>query len=260
MVLRRAVNEYTQIGASIQWLRSRRAGELIVGPGLTQAVLARLRNSLSEVGLPVSHRMFSVDSIGDLADEIEGAKASGEDEPPKLTADQAERLSKAMDALHTTLIAEATGVFAFVVTEKRVASELLLDDIGKLFDGGIFKRLPDIAKRDLENAGKAIAFEMPTAAVFHLMRALEAILRDLYCHFIRQNRLREPRNWRQMLDQMRKKRTNPPPGPLLDHFDHIREHFRNPTQHPDAEYDMNAAQNLLSIAVDAIDRAVVAMS
>jgi hypothetical protein len=259
-VLRRSVYQYTQIGDSVLWLQQRNEGDPILGEGHTQGVLASLKKALAELGLPVSHRMFRVNLVGEIADELKAITTSEGDDPPTLTGDQAERLSRAMSALHTTLIAEAMGVFAFIVTEKRVPSEVLLDDIGKLFDDGIFENLPDLAKRDMQNAGKAIAFELPTAAVFHLMRALEAVLRDLYCHFIRQNRLREPRNWKQMLDQMRKKKTNPPPGPLLDHFDHIREHFRNPTQHPDAEYDMNAAQNLLNIAVDAIDRAVVAMS
>jgi hypothetical protein len=67
------------------------------------------------------------------------------------------------------------------------------------------------------------------------------------------------RLWGPMIQQMRAKKTNQPPAPLLDHFDNIRVDFRNPTQHPDAEYDMNDAQNLLNVAVDAVARAVSAM-
>jgi hypothetical protein len=222
-------------------------------------VIKELKESLEELGLPVTLRVLNVDPVREITTELEATTADDPEDPPKLSAGQVRRLNSAMDHVQSTLIAEASGTYAYVVTDKRVGTDTLLDEIGRLFDPGVYESLPAIAQRDLANAGRAIAFEMPTAAVFHLMRALEAVLRALYCHTIRQNRLKEPRSWKGMLEQMRAKKTNPPPSPLLDHFDHLREHFRNPTQHPDAEYDMNSAQNLLSLAVDAADRAVAAM-
>jgi len=45
------------------------------------------------------------------------------------------------------------------------------------------------------------------------------------------------------------------PDPLiLDHLDHIRRSFRNPTQHPDKIYDIQEAQDLFGLCVDAVNR------
>jgi hypothetical protein len=256
---KRPVYDYTQLGGQVTWIQHRGAGALICGEDRVQDELRSLRESLETLGLPVTRRIFTVSWIAAIVRELEAIEDDPGGDPATLTEEQARRLDLAMEAVETTLIAEASGVYAYVVTEKRIPTDTLLDDIAKLFDSGVYQSLPALAQRDLANAGKAIAFEMPTAAVFHLMRALEAVLQDLYCHFIRQNRLKEPRMWKNMIDQMRAKKTNSPPAPLLDHFDHIRENFRNPTNHPDAEYDMNEAQNLLSVAVDAVDRAAAAM-
>jgi hypothetical protein len=259
-VERRPVHDYTQLGGQVHWLRACPAGNLIVGKWHVQGVLRQLQESLTTLGLPVTLRAFRLTWVQEIVSEIEAVTVVDGEDPPRLTAEQVSRLARAMDTVQSTLIAEAIGVYAYIVTDKRAPIDTLLDRIGNLFDKGVYEALPPVAQRDLASAGRAIAFEMPTAAVFHLMRALEAVLRGLYCHFIRQKRLKEPRGWKNMIDQLRAKKTNQPPGPLLDHFDHIREHFRNPTQHPDAEYDMNSAQNLLSIAVDAADRAVAAMA
>jgi len=39
-----------------------------------------------------------------------------------------------------------------------------------------------------------------------------------------------------------------------DHLDHIRRSFRNPTQHPDKIYDIQEAQDLFGLCVDAVNR------
>jgi len=84
------------------------------------------------------------------------------------------------------------------------------------------------------------------------MRAIEATLRDFYRTWVKQKRLKNPM-WGGMVIQMRG-RTKHPPTSLLDQLDSIREHFRNPTQHPDAVYDIYEAEELFSGALDVIGR------
>jgi hypothetical protein len=52
------------------------------------------------------------------------------------------------------------------------------------------------------------------------------------------------------------RRSKPPPQTLLDHLDHIRHNFRNPTQHPEAIYDIDEAQDLFNLTTDALVRLV----
>ncbi|MCH8069815.1 MAG: hypothetical protein IID16_11195, partial [Candidatus Marinimicrobia bacterium] len=53
-------------------------------------------------------------------------------------------------------------------------------------------------------------------------------------------------------------KTNKPPVELLDTLDRIRINFRNPTSHPDKIYDIEEAQDLFGLCVDAINRMVKA--
>jgi len=41
---------------------------------------------------------------------------------------------------------------------------------------------------------------------------------------------------------------------MLDHLDHIRVSFRNPIQHREARYELEEAQDLLSLSIDALNR------
>ena len=80
------------------------------------------------------------------------------------------------------------------------------------------------------------------------------MLRDYYCSVVKQKRLPETkRMWYPMVEQMRKRR-NPPPSELLDALDQIRQNYRNPTQHPDARYDIDMAQDLVGICIPVINQ------
>lgn len=118
---------------------------------------------------------------------------------------------------------------------------------------GVYDALPDLAKYDLEEGGKAIAFDLPTAAAFHLLRGTEGVLRDFYCRVVRRDRISEPRMWAAMVNGMRGKR-NAPSDLLLGNLDSLRSNFRNPTQHPEKTYDADEVQDLLALAIDSINR------
>ena len=123
-----------------------------------------------------------------------------------------------------------------------------------LFPGGVFDKLPELTRYDFAEAGKCVAFERPTAAAFHLLRGTEGALRDFYLATVKRKRL-NVLLWKPMLDQMAA-RSKPPPRPLLDHLDHIRANFRNPTQHPEARYDIDEAEDLFGLCVDAATRLI----
>jgi hypothetical protein len=114
--------------------------------------------------------------------------------------------------------------------------------------------LDDLAKLDMAEAGRAIVFELPTAAAFHVLRATEQVLQDFYRTWVRQRRVK-PMLWGSMLKDMRSKSRRPPDA-LLNHLDHIRLSFRNPTDHPEKSYDIEEAQDLFALCCEAIGRMV----
>ena len=60
-------------------------------------------------------------------------------------------------------------------------------------------------------------------------------------------------------DRSARKHPEPLPMSLLAQLDHIRASFRNPTQHPDAVYDIDEAQDLAFLSIDVLARLVRAM-
>jgi hypothetical protein len=114
--------------------------------------------------------------------------------------------------------------------------------------------LPTIARFDLDEAGKCIAFERPTAAAFHLLRATERVLVAFYEALARHKRA--PRMWGPMVTDLRKRKAAAQHEVLLNNLDNIRRSFRNPTQHPELTYDIHEVQDLWGLCIEAINRMV----
>lgn len=173
-------------------------------------------------------------------------------EEEAVTEELASEVSEACGKLDVTLDSELKLRKAYTVTPRRFSTENLLDEPLNLLGTESKARLPDIAIFDFSAACKAVAFGLATASVFHLMRCVESMLREYYCSIVKRNRVKNLL-WNPMVEHLRK-RQDSPPKTVLDHLDNIRANVRNPTQHPDARYELEEAQDLLSVSVDALNR------
>lgn len=164
-------------------------------------------------------------------------------------------LEKIMSNFEHTIFAEASTKSLFYVTEKKYNTAYLLNKPHKLFADKVFVKLPNLSFFDFTEGFRCIAFGMGTAAAFHILRATEGVLKELYLKKIKTKKLdKKHRMWGPMLDQLRKKKTNKLPKALIDNLDNIRENYRNPTQHPDATYTIDSAQDLLGLCVDVVNK------
>ncbi len=205
--------------------------------------------SLNEFNLPVTQRAGATKRLKKFSDKL-----AQTDPDHNLTADEASDLKEIMDDLKKTLLAEAEGNIAFIVTDKRLDVNKVLYDMPALMAPNVFDALPDIAQYDFGEAGKCIAFGRPTAAAFHLLRGTEAVLRYFYCSFVKRNRVKGML-WGPMTEHL-KKRRNKPPDVLLNNLDNIRRSFRNPTQHPEKIYDIEEVQDLFGLCIDVVNRMI----
>ena len=250
----KSISIYIYFGAVDQYLRSLQYIvsdiQLPVRAGEVVKYLNAFFTQLKEFGLTVSLRAAEYE-LQEMRDEL--AKLAAKD---TLTSGQASKLSKAVGELKQTIRAEADGKVAFIVTDKRTDVNKLLHNVRSLLGRKVFESMPAIAQYDFEEAGKCLAFERPTAAAFHLLRGTEAMLRCLYCNIVKRkkDRVKPPLLWKAMLDHLEKRTRNRPPKELLDHLDHIRDSFRNPTQHPEKIYDIEQVQDLWGVCVDAVNR------
>ncbi len=171
-----------------------------------------------------------------------------------LTSEQASELAQIATNLRMTFTAEAQGIFAYIVADKRIDTNKLLEDVPALFSPRTFQLMPDMAQYDFKEAGKSIAYELPTAAAFHILRGTESTLRFYYCSYIQRRRL-TTLLWRPMVTHLRKCK-KPIPKILLDNLDNIAVNFRNPTAHPEYKYDIEEAQDLFNLCVDVNNRMI----
>ncbi len=249
----RSIYGYYWFGTCLRYLLDATAGSLVgkAGDGNILDNVNQFYKYLDDLGLQVTHRASSL-LLGPLRTEL---ATLGKD--TQLGDERASSLRGTMRTLRTTLEAEIQGVEAYVVAPKRLDVTKLLDDVPGLFAPGVYDNLPEVAKFDVTEAGKCVAFERSTAGAFHLLRATEDVLRAFYRKLVRQNRVKPL--WGPIVEDLRKRRSAKPYTALLNHLDHIRDSFRNPTQHPDKIYDIQEVQDLWSLCVDAMNRMAKAL-
>ena len=166
----------------------------------------------------------------------------------------ASELREAMELVRETLYAEASTFNAYTLTDKKWPPKQLVENPESFLRKQTFAKLPSVAQYDFKQCGKCIAFETPTAAAFHLLRATEDTLRTYYRHFIRRGRLEKP-TWGEIIKALRAKTRKPKPDKVfLDHLDNIRHNFRKPTDHPDKIYGLDEVQDLFGLVTDVLNR------
>jgi hypothetical protein len=249
---KQATDDYIQRRTNIRYLLDTTAGTLLHGDARVVGNIVLTLELLESLDLTVSRRLAFRVGLEALQGELEATPLDA-----SLDASQAARLKVMASQLRETTLAEAGGIFAYVTREKRLDVDRLLEDPGRLFPSGVFTELSETARLDVAEGFRCLAFELPTAAAFHLMRAVEESLRRFYLAVVKRGRVK-PLLWKPMLDQLSKRRT-PPPAALIAQLDHIRSSFRNPTQHPDAVYDIDGAEDLAFLSIDVLARLVRAM-
>jgi hypothetical protein len=192
-----------------------------------------------------------------LGEVIERLRAA--DEAYTLTDADAREFRDRMGEVRVTLQAEATASVIYRTSERRYDATKLLAEVHKLFGEGVFDGLSDIAKYDFREAGRALAFGLPTAVAFHLLRGTEEVLRAYYRSWIVRGRMRVLL-WGTMvpaLGALQGRRT--PDVTCLNHLDNIRVAFRNPTDHPEKIYDIGEAEDLFGLCIEVVNRVVRTM-
>lgn len=210
----------------------------------------RARDNIDEIIAYISALGLTVSSnaTGDLSKFR--SRLDGLAEDHRLTVNEAAEISGIIVNLRLVLRAEMTGQVSYIVADKRHSVSNLMDDPGNLLAPGALQKLCPIGRHDFSEAAKCIAFERPTAAAFHLIRCVEAELREYYCAKIRKNR--GPLMWANIIQKLRTKKNVS--KTLLDHLDNLRANFRNPTQHPEKTYELGEVQDLLGVCVDILNR------
>lgn len=173
----------------------------------------------------------------------------------RITKKEAEFLIKTMNKIREVFEAEVMRVYTFVTSDKRYDIKRLLDSIELIFAPEIFEKLPPVAQYDFQEAGRCIAFERPTAAAFHILRATEDVLRIYYTYFIA--KVPKKKTWGNLIYELQNNDAEKKPdSTTINHLENLGKSFRNPTQHPDKIYDIQQSQDLLGVSIDVVNRMI----
>ncbi len=236
---------YFAFGYNYHIIRRGSEGGRVHGEGSLEDLLDGFFDHLGTLNLQVtSQAAYDLREIRERLDSLP--------EDARVDSELAREVNQACEKLDVTLDSELGLRTAFVVMPGRFSVHHLLDDPTELLGSETLPRLPDIAVFDFISACRAIALGLGTAAAFHLMRCIEAMLREYYSNIVKRQRVKQLM-WFPMVQHLRKRR-DAPPSALLDHLENIRVYFRYPTLHPVARYELQEAQDLLSLSIDALNR------
>ncbi|MDX7021993.1 hypothetical protein SJ090_12065 [Enterobacter cloacae] len=202
-------------------------------------------NNLQNINLAITLKIFK-NRCERLIHKIE--KAEGD----KFLPEHEKELTEIIDEADAAMDAELSLKMVLSVTQKRFDTESLLEEPKNLLAENVWGFMSDQAKLDFSEATKCIAMNLPTSSAFHLMRAVEETLKQLYFHFVKRNRLAKPM-WGPMVNKLNAKNNPKPRKETLDMLDMIRLNYRNPTQHPEKNYSIDEAQDLLNNSIVAIN-------
>lgn len=222
-----------QVGASIHPL-----SEITKGTSFSDALLPILIAHGSLQGF-LEHIIFRPrmcrqkgNELLDILQEYKSKAVEDEDGKAIMGAYEIYRISKALTSFETVLGAEF-GALAdiYLVAKKRGFDTTDLIERGTvLFPDDLIPKVPN-ARLDVEQAARCIAFELPTAAGFHLHRANESVLHAYYDSVTNGAPRPSGRNIGDYLAEL--KRLNVGSPIVLSALKDLKDLHRNPLIHPE---------------------------
>ena len=153
--------------------------------------------------------------------------------------------------------AELQALYAYAIAQKGIYSTPdLIGRAENLLPEAVRNLVPGQAIADIRQAGKCLGFDLSTAAGFHILRAIEAVVREYYRVVVKKQPQLLSRNWGAYFRVLRRNDADPN---VLSLLEQIRQLYRNPSVHPDSDLSLDEVTALLGIAQSAIMAMVMDM-
>jgi hypothetical protein len=166
-------------------------------------------------------------------------------------------LRRAVREFQTVLAAELNIMDTYSVSQKGAYSTSdLIEHAELLIPDSLRGLLPKQSLLDIQQAGKCIAYDVPTGAAFHILRATEAVIRAYYQHVTGTLPKPQMRNWGAYVKNLAAAGADPK---ITGYIDHLRELYRNPVFHPEDNLTPEEAQMFLGACVSAICQMLISM-
>jgi hypothetical protein len=186
-----------------------------------------------------------------LKDALEKAKqAPGS--PPVTVGWSAYELNESLKAFEPVLSAECNALDTYVVSQKRgYLTSDLVDHAERMLPVETLGTLLPSVSIDIKAAGRCLAFDTPTAAGFHILRAVEAVMALYYKHLTGRELPKQNRNWGLYLKKLEGVPTHD--KKIYGALDHIRDNYRNPITHPEDTLTEGQAIMLFGLSLSVVE-------
>ncbi len=160
-------------------------------------------------------------------------------------------IKKKVESFRTVFEAECHGVDVYSVGQISIyKTQTLVSNGAKIIPDEYHSDIPAEALAEFDNAGKCLAFDLPTSCGFHALRGLELVM-DAYLVAFGVNTKRL-RSWNMYIQAAIKliedeKAPSKPSPKVAAMLDRMRELDRNPLMHPRDTLDTLAADQLYKL-------------
>ncbi len=211
-----------------------------------------------------------IQELKDLLEDYYKAYIDSEQEQDaetKINYDKLQRIANTALKLQFLLKSELAIQQVYLITTKGAYDiEMLIYEPERVFPTTLLRKIPEI-KYDITECAKALAFELPTACAFHLIRVFERVVRKYYIKHCNDKELASNSTLKETLGQLIVKmrpspeictknkdcKKNPKDkNNLLDILESIKDNYRNPILHPEIHMDMEEVLMLLGVINGAV--------
>jgi hypothetical protein len=171
-----------------------------------------------------------------------------ETQKPQVVKIRLQGVKNALKHFETIFSEELATQDSYFVSKKGIYSTHdLIHRAERAIEERIRSVMPDRAIQDFNQAGKCLAYEVATAAGYHVMRATEEMLREWHSLSVPNGRRDVP--WGTCIAALKKHNAD---ATTLGILDQIRDFHRNPLMHPEHFLTVSEAHRLFDIAKSAI--------
>jgi hypothetical protein len=186
------------------------------------------------------------EDFGDMVAKID------QENPVMVSYWEISQIKQATDAFATALKTECAVMDAYYVVKKGAFSTKdLVENAHCHIPLPSRNSIPRVTKDDFDQAGKCLAFDVYTAAAFHLLRGTEAVLREYYQLVVPGPKRAgtKMRNWGVYIKLLRDYGGAPK---IIQVVDHLRDAYRNPVTHPEEQFTEESVLILFGLCVSAV--------
>lgn len=202
-------------------------------------------------GITLKFAEQSLSELSKSADDLISEYLEDEPKPARILSkfNVAKGRIRKFETLFETELSRTAETYS--VSRKGIYSTSeLVDRADEALPDDLRSALPQLASADLRAAGRCLAFDLPTASAFHLLRAAEEVIKRYYEALKGEkwgdNHKDSQRNWGQYIRYLGEANAKPT---ITSALTQIKELYRNPIVHPEAQLDSSEALNLFNLTV-----------